>query len=83
MRHHSLCGVAALGDVQHHRPTGLPKRGLPCLDIATAAVLRRQHRQPPAAADDGLTRDLADYNRAFGLITAGGEGRIRAALSEA
>jgi hypothetical protein len=41
--------------------------------VATAAILRQQHRQPPAAADDGLTRDLADYDRAFGLMTAGGE----------
>jgi hypothetical protein len=35
--------------------------------VATAAVLRRQHRQPPASADDSLIRDLADYDRAFGL----------------
>lgn len=35
--------------------------------VATAATLRRQHRQPPAAADDDLIRDLADYDRAFGL----------------
>lgn len=34
-----------------------------------AAVLRRQFQQPrPASAGEDLTRDLADYDRAFGLI---------------
>ncbi|MEZ7757296.1 IS21 family transposase [Microbacterium paraoxydans] len=37
--------------------------------VAEAAVLRRQFQQPRpvAAVDDGLGRDLADYDRAFGL----------------
>jgi transposase len=39
--------------------------------VATAAVLRRQARAPRTApASDDLSRDLADYDRAFGL---GGE----------
>ena len=39
---------------------------------ATAAVLRAQfqHRQsPPASGDEGMIRDLGDYDRAFGLDT--------------
>lgn len=37
-----------------------------------AAVLRQQFRQPrAAAAGDDLIRDLADYDRAFGLIEGG------------
>lgn len=38
--------------------------------VEIAATLRKQFRQPRAAAagDDSLTRDLADYDRAFGLI---------------
>jgi hypothetical protein len=40
--------------------------------VATAAVLRQQARQPRSlAADDGLVRDLADYDRAFGLVDGG------------
>jgi hypothetical protein len=36
--------------------------------VATAAVLRRQARAPRTApAADDLSRDLADYDRAFGL----------------
>lgn len=39
--------------------------------VATAAVLRQQFREPritgTVAADDSLVRDLADYDRAFGL----------------
>lgn len=41
--------------------------------VATAAVLRRQFQAgPPSPADDQLVRDLADYDRAFGVdfITA-------------
>ena len=38
--------------------------------VATAAVLRRLAHPPRADAHDdtGLVRDLADYDRAFGLI---------------
>jgi hypothetical protein len=38
--------------------------------LETAARLRKQFQQPRAAAAGGndLTRDLADYDRAFGLI---------------
>ena len=32
------------------------------------AVLRHQFQQPRRAAGDDLVRDLADYDRAFGLI---------------
>jgi hypothetical protein len=35
--------------------------------VAIAATLRDQHRQPRTGADDDLIRDLADYDRAFGL----------------
>ncbi len=38
----------------------------------TAAVLRKQFQQPRAVvAGDDLARDLADYDRAFGLIEGG------------
>lgn len=47
-------------------------RGMVVTDPAhrdAAAVLRRKFQQPAAAvAGDDLTRDLADYDRAFGLI---------------
>lgn len=39
--------------------------------VATAKVLRQRYLQParPAPApDEGLVRDLADYDRAFGLV---------------
>ena len=39
--------------------------------VAAAKVLREQFQQPPtstAMPHDGLVRDLADYDRAFGLI---------------
>jgi hypothetical protein len=41
--------------------------------VQTAAALREQARQPPgsAAAEDDLARDLADYDRAFGLVDGG------------
>ena len=46
-------------------------RGLTITDpahVEEAARLRRQFQQPrPVAASDGLDRDLADYDRAFGL----------------
>ncbi|MGA0567334.1 IS21 family transposase [Rathayibacter sp. KR2-224] len=35
--------------------------------VAAAKGLRQQFQQPKPAADDGLARDLADYDRAFGL----------------
>jgi Helix-turn-helix domain of resolvase len=41
---------------------------------ATARRLRQEFRQPRSAVPAGdLTRDLADYDRAFGLITSGGQ----------
>ena len=40
--------------------------------VATAARLRQQFQQPrPLRAADDLTRDLADYDRAFGLAADG------------
>ena len=40
--------------------------------VATAKRLREQFHQPPARpahdCQDGLVRDLADYDRAFGLV---------------
>jgi hypothetical protein len=40
--------------------------------VETAARLRKQFQQPrAAAAGNDLTRDLADYDRAFGLIDGG------------
>jgi hypothetical protein len=35
--------------------------------VAIAATLRREFQEPRGHRDDGLTRDLADYDRAFGL----------------
>lgn len=48
-------------------------RGMTITDpvhVATAKVLREQFQRPrpPADTDDGLVRDLSDYDRAFGLI---------------
>ncbi|MFN7151653.1 MAG: IS21 family transposase [Microthrixaceae bacterium] len=41
--------------------------------VETAARLRKQFQQPRAAAvGDDLTRDLADYDRAFGLVSGDG-----------
>jgi len=40
--------------------------------VATAARLRREFQQPrPRPAADDLVRDLADYDRAFGVDTEG------------
>jgi transposase len=40
--------------------------------VAAAKVLREQYQLPrPADPDEGLARDLADYDRAFGLIDGG------------
>lgn len=38
--------------------------------VAAAKHLREQYQQPRPATDphDGLVRDLADYDRAFGLV---------------
>lgn len=41
--------------------------------VATAGVLRGQFREPRTVADDDLARDLADYDRAFGLTSSDGE----------
>ena len=51
-------------------------RGMTITDpahVAAAKVLREQYQlpRPATAADDGLARDLADYDRAFGLIDGG------------
>ena len=51
-------------------------RGMTITDpahVAAAKVLREQFQRPRPAADpaDGLVRDLADYDRAFGLTDAG------------
>lgn len=48
-------------------------RGMTVTDpahVAAAKVLREQFQRPrtPLAVDDGMARDLADYDRAFGLI---------------
>jgi transposase len=52
-------------------------RGITVTDpahAATARRLRQEFRQPRSQAPaDDLLRDLADYDRAFGLITADGE----------
>ncbi|MDR7110685.1 transposase [Microbacterium trichothecenolyticum] len=39
--------------------------------VEIAAVLRREFQQPRAAVGDDLSRDLADYDRAFGIIDGG------------
>jgi len=51
-------------------------RGMTITDpahVAAAKVLREQFQRPRPASDsdDGLARDLADYDRAFGLIDGG------------
>jgi hypothetical protein len=49
-------------------------RGMTVTDpahVATAALLREQHRQPRTVLGDEMVRDLADYDRAFGLIEGG------------
>jgi hypothetical protein len=52
-------------------------RGITVTDpghVTTARRLRREFRQPrPSAQAGDLLRDLADYDRAFGLITADSE----------
>jgi len=54
-------------------------RGMTITDlghVAAAKVLREQYQQPrpPADPHEGLVRDLADYDRAFGLIDAAVKG---------
>ena len=53
----------------HHRAWARQATITDPIHVESAARLREQFqtRQPVAAADDGLTRDLADYDRAFGL----------------
>ncbi len=51
-------------------------RGMTITDpahVAAAKVLREQYQQPRPAPDpdEGLVRDLADYDRAFGLVEGG------------
>ena len=60
----------------HHRVWA---RGMTITDhahVAAAKVLREQFQLPRPASDphDGLGRDLADYDRAFGLIDGGRTG---------
>ena len=54
-------------------------RGLTITDpahAATARRLRQEFRQPhPRGLPADLVRDLADYDRAFGLVAAGGQDR--------
>jgi hypothetical protein len=50
-------------------------RGMTVTDpahVEVAQLLREQFSRPRAVADDHLARDLADYDRAFGLDTADG-----------
>ena len=54
-------------------------RGMTITDpvhVAAAKVLREQYQQPRPAPDphEGLVRDLADYDRAFGLIDGSVDG---------
>ena len=66
---------------RHHRVWA---RGMTVTDpdhVATAKLLREQFRQPPArpadTAHEGLVRDLADYDRAFGLVDGlTGDGQV-------
>lgn len=56
-------------------------RGMTLADpahVAAAKVLRQQYQQPRPAPDarDELGRDLADYDRAFGLTDGLGEGQV-------
>jgi hypothetical protein len=37
--------------------------------VEVAHRLRQAFQEPRVASDDALTRDLADYDRAFGLTT--------------
>jgi hypothetical protein len=39
----------------------------------TARLLREQFREPRAAHNDELARDLTDYDRAFGLVDGDGQ----------
>jgi hypothetical protein len=57
----------------HHRVWA---RGMTITDpahVAAAKVLREQFQRPrtPLALDDAMARDLADYDRAFGLVDGG------------
>ena len=56
-------------------------RGLTVTDpahAATARRLRQEFRRPrPCGLPGDLTRDLADHDRAFGLISSGGQGTGR------
>jgi hypothetical protein len=56
-------------------------RGITITDpahVVAAKVLREQYQQPRpvSAADDALVRDLADYDRAFGLIDVAIDGLV-------
>lgn len=56
-------------------------RGMTVTDpahVAAAKVLREQFQQPRPAIDpnEGLARDLADYDRAFGLADGLADGQV-------
>ena len=56
-------------------------RGMTVTDpahVAAAKVLREQYQQPRPAPDphEGLVRDLADYDRAFGLTNTITDGEV-------
>ena len=46
--------------------------------VTAAKVLREQYQRPGPAPHphEGLVRDLADYDRAFGLIDGQGDGQV-------
>jgi hypothetical protein len=46
--------------------------------VTAAKVLRKQYQHPPPTPDphQGLARDLADYDRAFGLVEALTDGEV-------
>ena len=60
-----------------HAASAAGARGLTVTDpghLTTARQLRQEFRQPrPSAQAGDLARDLADYDRAFGLIASGGQ----------
>jgi hypothetical protein len=62
---HEGCLVAT-----HHRVWARGQTITDPAHVATAKALREQYQlsRPATDPDEGLTRDLLDYDRAFGLI---------------